>query len=143
MQIIGKRLDGIVVTNTDSQYARKLDDLQSSDTTMRLEQIREVITANKMKDQSSLVWLTSEQMGFPLRSEFADENQGEARSSKQRNDQRADQTAYFLAPIIANFIQNTKRELYDLKVRSSNRSLNCSIRNGSKTMTPRHTVQPV
>jgi len=55
-------------------------------------------------------------MGFPLRSEFANENQGEVRSSKQNNDQRTDQTTFFLVPIIADFIRNTKRELYDEKL---------------------------
>ena len=55
-------------------------------------------------------------MGFPLRSEFANENHGEARSSKQCNDQRTDQTAFFWAPIITDFIRNTKRELYDEKL---------------------------
>ena len=49
-------------------------------------------------------------MGFPLRSEFANENHGEAGSSKQCNDQRTDQTACFLAPIITDFIRNTKRD---------------------------------
>ena len=55
-------------------------------------------------------------MGFPLRSEFANENHGEAGSSKQCNDQRTDQTAFFLAPIITDFIRNTKRKLYDKKL---------------------------
>jgi len=55
-------------------------------------------------------------MGFPLRSEFANENHGEAGSSKQCNDQRTDQTAFFLAPIITDFNRNTKRELYDEKL---------------------------
>jgi len=54
-------------------------------------------------------------MGFPIRSEFAIENHGEAGSSKQCNDQHTDQTAFFLAPIITDFIRNTKRELYDEK----------------------------
>ena len=39
-----------------------------------------------------------------------------AYSSKQCNDQRTDQTACFLAPIITDFIRNTKRELYDEKL---------------------------
>ena len=54
-------------------------------------------------------------MGFPSRlwSEFAHENHGEAGSSKQCNDQRTDQTAFFLAPIITDSIRNIKRELYD------------------------------
>ena len=53
---------------------------------------------------------------FPLRSELANENHGEAGSSKQCNDQRTDQPAFFLAPIITDFIRNTKRELYDEKL---------------------------
>jgi len=70
----------------------------------------------EMTDESNWIWLTSEQMGFPLRSEFANENHGEAGSSKQCNDQRTEQTAFLLAPIITDFIQNTKRELYDEKL---------------------------
>jgi len=54
--------------------------------------------------------------GFPLLSEFANENHGEAESSKQCNDQRNDQTIFFLAPIITDFIRNTKREHYDEKL---------------------------
>ena len=72
------------------------------------------MTVNQeMTDESSWIWLTSEQIGFPLRSEFANESHGEAGSSKQCNDQRTDQTAFFLAPIITDFIRNTKRDLYD------------------------------
>ena len=41
---------------------------------------------------------------------------GEAGSSKQCNDQRTDQNACFLAPIITDFIRNTERELYDEKL---------------------------
>ena len=55
-------------------------------------------------------------MRFPLRSEFANENHSEAGSLKQCNDKRTDHTAFFLAPIITDFIQNTKRELYDEKL---------------------------
>ena len=55
-------------------------------------------------------------MGFPLRSEFANENHGEAGISKQCNDQRTAQTAFFLVPIITDFLWNTKRELYDEKL---------------------------
>ena len=75
------------------------------------------MTVNQeITDESSLIWLTSEQMGFPLRSEFANENHGAAGSLKQCNDKRTDQTAFFLAPIITDFIGNTKRELYDEKL---------------------------
>jgi len=84
---------------------------------MLMQQVREVMTVNQeMTDEASWFWLTSEQMGFPLRSEFASENHGEAGSLKQCNDQRTDQTAFFLTLIITDFIRNTKRELYDEKL---------------------------
>ena len=93
MKTKGKRPDGIVFTNADPRYAGKLDDTQGGDTTKLVQQVREVTTVNQeMTDESSWIWLTSEQMGFPLRSEFAYENHGEAGSSKQCNDQRTDQT---------------------------------------------------
>ena len=118
-------MDGIVFTIANPWYAGKLDDPQGSDTTMltRMEQVREVMTVNQeMEEDSSWIWLTLEQMGFPLRSRFANENHGEAWSSKQCklcNDQGTDQNAFFLAPTvctITNFILDTKRELYDEKL---------------------------
>jgi len=131
----GKRLDGIVFINADPRYAGKLDDPQGGVTTMLMQQLREVMTVNQeMQNQSSWIWLTSEQMGFRLRSEFANENHGEARISKQCNDQRTDQTA-FLAPIITDFIRNTKRELYDEKLEEAlyMLDLNWSKHNDTKT----------
>ena len=117
MKTKGKRPEGMVFTNADPRYAWKLDDPQGGDTTMLMQQVREVMTVNqRMTDESSWTWRTSEQMGFPLRSEFANKNQGEAGSSKQCNDQRTDQTAFFLAPIITDSFRNTKRELYDEKL---------------------------
>ena len=108
MKTKGKRQDGIVFTNADPQYAGKLNDPQGGDATMLMQQVREVMTVNQeMTDESSWIWLTSEQMGFSLRSEFANKNHNEAGSSKQCNDQRTDQTAFFLAPIITDFIRNT------------------------------------
>jgi len=89
MKTKGKRLEGIVFTNADPQYAGKLDDPQGGAATMLMQQVREVMTVNQeMTDESNGIWLTSEQMGFPLRSEFANENHSEAGSSKQCNDHR-------------------------------------------------------
>jgi len=111
------RLDGIVFTSADIRYAGKLDDPQGGDTTMLMQQVREVMTVNQeMTDESSWIWPTSEQMGSLLRLEFANENHSEAGSSKQCEDQHTDQTTFFLAPIITDFIRNTKRELYDEKL---------------------------
>ena len=61
MKTKGKRLDGIVFTNADPRYARKLDDLEGGDTTMLMQQVIEVMTINQeMIDESSWIWLTSE-----------------------------------------------------------------------------------
>jgi len=80
---------------------------------MLMQQVREVMTVNqKMKDESNWICLTSEQIGFPPQSEFANENHGEAGSSKQCNDKSTDQIAFLSGPILINFIRNTKRELY-------------------------------
>jgi len=55
---------------------------------MLMQQVREVMTVNQeLEDESIWIRLTSEQMRFPLRSEFAKENHGEARSSNQHTDQ--------------------------------------------------------
>ena len=88
MKTKGKRPEGIVFTNADPRYAGKLDDLQGGDTTMlMMQQVSEVMTVNQeMTDESSWIWPTSEQIGFPLRSEFANESHGESRSLKQCND---------------------------------------------------------
>jgi len=67
MKTKGKRLDGIVFTNADPRYARKLDDLQGDDTTMLRQQVREVMKVNQeMKDESSWIWLTSEQVAVGI-----------------------------------------------------------------------------
>jgi len=85
--------------------------IQGGDTTMLMQQVRGVMTVNQeMTYESSWIWLTSEQTGFPLQSKFANENQCEAGSWKQCNDHRTDQTASFSAPIITDFIRNTKRD---------------------------------
>ena len=82
-----KKIDGMVFTNANPRNAGKLDDLQGGATTMLMQKVREDMTVNQeMTDESSWIWLTSQQMGFPLRSEFANENHGEIGSSKQCKD---------------------------------------------------------
>jgi len=56
MKTKGKRLDGTVFTNADPRYAEKLDHPQGGDTTMLMQQVREVMTVNReMKDESSWI----------------------------------------------------------------------------------------
>ena len=96
MKTKGKTLDGIVITIADPRYAGKLDDPRERDTTMLMQQVREVMTGNQeLEDESSWIWLTLEQMGFLVRSELAKGTNGKAGSSKQCNDQRTDQSAIF------------------------------------------------
>ena len=91
MKTRGNRPEGIVFTNADPRYAGKLDDPQGGDATMLMQQVRVVMTVNQdMTDEASWIWLTSEQMGFSLRSEFVNENHSEAGSSKQCNGQHTD-----------------------------------------------------
>jgi len=47
MQTKGKRINGIVITNANPSYAVELDDLQGGDMTMRMEQVRKVMTVNQ------------------------------------------------------------------------------------------------
>jgi len=57
---------------------KKVDDPQGGDTTMLMQQVREVMVVNQaLEDESNWIWLTSDQMRFPLRSEFAKENNSE------------------------------------------------------------------
>jgi len=110
MKTKGKRPEGIVFTNADPQYAGKLDDPQGGDMTMLMQQVREVMTVNQeMTDASSWIWLTLEQMGFPLQSEFANENHVEAGSSKQCNDQHTDQTESFFGDYHHRFHSKHKK----------------------------------
>ena len=65
MKTKGKRPDGIVFTNANPRYAGKLDDPQGGDTTMLMQQVREVMTVNQeMTDESSWIWLTSSRWVF-------------------------------------------------------------------------------
>ena len=83
---------------------------------MLMQQVREVMTVNQeMTDESSWIWLTSEQMGVPLWSEFANENHSEARSSNQCNDQRTDQTAFFVWRLSSQISFETLKENFMMR----------------------------
>jgi len=52
----------------DPRYAGRLDDKQGGDTVVTMERVREAIAFNaELADESTWLWLTSGQMGFPLR----------------------------------------------------------------------------
>jgi len=61
-------LIGMIFINADPRYAGRLDDKQGSDTIVTMERVKETIAFNaELTDKSTWLWLTSEQMGFPLR----------------------------------------------------------------------------
>ena len=61
-------LIGMIFTNADPRYAGRLDDKQGGDTIMTMERFREAIAFNaELADESTWLWLTSKQVGFPLR----------------------------------------------------------------------------
>jgi len=58
----------MISTNADPRYAGRFDDKQGSDIIVIMERVREAINFNaKLVDESTRLWLTSEQMGFPLK----------------------------------------------------------------------------
>jgi len=64
-------LIGMIFTNADPRYADGLDDKQGGDTIVAMERVREAIVFNaELADESTWLWLTSEQMGFPFEQKF-------------------------------------------------------------------------
>ena len=59
-------LISMIFTNADPRYAGRLDDKQGSDTIVMMERVKEAIAFNvELADESTWLWLASEQMGFP------------------------------------------------------------------------------
>ena len=57
----------IIFTNADPRYAGRLHNKQGVNTIVMMERVREAITFNaELADESTWLWLTSEQMGFSL-----------------------------------------------------------------------------
>jgi len=72
----------IIFTNADSRYVGRLDDKQGGDTIVTIERVRKAIAFNvELADESSWLWLTSEQMGFPLRPTGGGEHEEKAEDS--------------------------------------------------------------
>ena len=57
----------MIFTSADPRYAGRVDKKQGDDTIVTVERVREAIDFNaELVDESTRLWLTSEQMGFPL-----------------------------------------------------------------------------
>jgi len=103
-------LIGMIFTNADPRYAGRLDDKQGSDTIVKMERVREAITFNaELADESTRLWLTSEQMGFPLRPTGGGEHEERAEDLDSSQGVRDHLLVYHLAPAITDFISDENR----------------------------------
>ena len=78
----------------------------------------------EMDDESRWIWLTSEQMGFPLRWNLRERITVKPEVRNNAMTSVLIKPHFFLAPIITDFIRNTKRELYDEKLEDALEMLN-------------------
>jgi len=103
-------LIGIIFTHADPRYAGRLDDKQGGDTIMMMERVKEAIAFNvELADESTWLWLTSEQMGFPLRLTGGGEHEERAEDLDSSQGVRDHLVAYHLAPAITDFILDENR----------------------------------
>jgi len=104
-------LIGMIFTNADPRYAGKLDDKQGGDTIVTMERVREAITFKaELADESTWLWLTSEQMGFPSRPTGGGEHEERAEDLDSSQGVRDHLVAYHLAPAITDFMSDENRE---------------------------------
>jgi len=103
-------LIGMIFTNADPRYAGRLDDKQGGDTIMTMERFREAIAFNaELADESTWLWLTSEQKGFPLRPTGGGEHEERAEDLDSSQGVRDHSVAYHLSPAITDFISDENR----------------------------------
>jgi hypothetical protein len=58
----------MIFTNADPRYDGRFDDKQGGAIIVTMDKVREAIAFNaELADESTWLWLTSEQMGFRLR----------------------------------------------------------------------------
>jgi len=100
----------MIFTNADPRYAGRLDDTQGGDTIVTMEKIRKAIAFNaELADESTWLWLTSQQMGFPLRPTGGGEHEERAEDLFSSQGVRDHLVAYHLAPAITDFISDENR----------------------------------
>ena len=58
----------MISANADPRYASRFDNKERGNTIVTMERVREALAFNaELADESTWLWLTSEQMGVPLR----------------------------------------------------------------------------
>jgi len=103
-------LISMIFTNADPRYTGRLDDKQGGDTIVTMERVIEAIAFNvELVDESTWLWLTSEQMGFPLRPIGGGEHEVRAEHLDSSQGVRDHLVAYHLAPAITDLISDENR----------------------------------
>jgi len=101
----------MIFTSADPRYAGRLDGKQGGDTIVTMARVREAIAFNaELADESTWLWLTSEQMGFPLRPTGGGEHEERAEDLDSSQGVRDHLVAYHLVPAITDFISDENRE---------------------------------
>jgi len=100
----------LIFTDADPRYAGRLDDKLGGDTIVTMERVLEEIAFNaELADESTWLWLTSEQMGFPLRPTGGGEHEERAEDLDSSQGVRDYLAAYHLAPAITDFMSDENR----------------------------------
>jgi len=96
------------------RYAGRLDDKQGGDTIVMMERVREAIAFNSaLVDESTWLWLTLEQKGFPLRPTGGEEHEERAEDLDSSQRVLDHLVAYHFAPTITDFILDENRECFN------------------------------
>ena len=128
-------------TNADLRYAGRLDDKRGGDTVVTMERVREAIAFNaELADESTWLWLTSEQMGFPLRLIGVGEHKKRAEDLDSSQRVRDHLVAYHLAPAITDFISDENRNCCNNDLEQTLTPLQV---NGVKRSSPRGKAQHI
>jgi len=110
-------LIGMIFTTADPRYAGRLDDKQGGDTIVTMENVNKAIAfIAELADESTWLWLTLEQIAFPLRPTGGGEH--EEKSEDLDSSQRAHDHLFAChsVPVIADFILDENRKCCDNKL---------------------------
>jgi len=104
----------MIFTNTDPRYAGRLDDKQDGNTIVTMERVGEAIAFNtELTDEFTWVWLTSEQMDFPLRQTGGGEHEEGAEDLDSSQSARGHFVALRLVPTITDLILDANQKCCD------------------------------
>jgi len=110
-------LTGIIFTNADPRYAGRLDDKQVDDTIVTIKRVREATAfKTRLADDSTWLWLTSEQMGVPSRLKGWGEHEERAEILDSSQKVCDHLVAYHMAPVITVFTLDENRECCNNKL---------------------------